>query len=151
MQLLELTEEEAVFLAQPGGLAGFEACLGQRLAGVLGARLRLPVTLAARAAAAPEAGVGEPRWQVDAALATLWLTRRCGGHRPGGVAPFVSASLIRTLDAALAEAWLGNPACEPSPLAWTVTSAFGDATLAVAMPQSKTRMARWAREVIEHA
>ena len=153
MQLLELTPEEMAFLAPPPVAAG---CLQERLTGrlaaTLRARLRLPVQLAAHAADAPPDGTATPRWLPDAALATLWLTRRLGGQRVAGATAFVPPTLIQTLDAALAESWLDAKAAAalPSAMAWGITAGSTRATLAVALPRLTIDMTRWAREVIRH-
>lgn len=150
MHLLELTPEEADFLSGPQ-VACLQERLARRLGAVLSARLRLPVTLHAGWAAAPADTPAMPVWQPDAALATLWLTRRLGGQRPAGVAPFVSPSLIRTLDATLAECWLDAPASLPAVLAWRVANGLGAVALSLQLPQSEIEMTRWARGVIRHA
>lgn len=151
MHLLDLSPEETAFLDAPAAVDVLQARLTQRLAAVLCARLRLPVKLCALFAAAPAAPPPAPVWQPDAALATLWLTRRLGGQRPAGVAPFVSPSLIRTLDEVLAECWLDARAAPPPALAWAVSSRLGAVALSLQLPQSETGMTRWARGVIRHA
>ncbi|MFP5410087.1 MAG: hypothetical protein ACLGG6_03845 [Gammaproteobacteria bacterium] len=150
MRLLELTPEEADFLSGPQA-ACLQDRLARRLAAVLSARLRLPLTLHAGWATALTAPPAVPVWQPDAALATLWLTRRLGGRRPAGVAPFVSSSLIRTLDETLAECWLDAPSTLPAALAWRVGSGLGAVALSVQLPQSEIDMTRWAWGVIRHA
>lgn len=151
MQLLDLTAEEAALLARPPLADALAGHLTRRLAAILEARLRMPLKLVARAVEFPEVPPATPRWQPDAALATLWLTRRLGGRRPSGVSPFVSPSLVCTLNAALAECWIGTAGTVPPALAWTLRSGFGEAALAVELPQSETEMTRWARGVIGHA
>lgn len=150
MQLLDLTAEEADFLSAPH-VVSLQDRLTRRLAAVLGARLRLPLILHPLFAAPPPVAPALPAWQPDAALATLWLTRRLGGRRPAGVAPFVSPSLIRTLDVVLAECWLDAPATLPAALAWRVGSGLGAAALSLQLPRSEIDMTRWARGVIRHA
>lgn len=150
MQLLDLTPEEDAFLAAPPA-ACLRDRLGRRLAAVLSARLRMPVTLHALFTPSPAARPGVPLWQPDAALASLWLTRRLGGQRPAGVAPFVAPSLIRTLDGVLAECWLDAPASLPAALAWRVASGLGGVALSLQLPASTNDMTRWARGVIRHA
>lgn len=150
MQLLDLTPAEADFLSGPQ-LVSLQDRLTRRLAAVLSARLRLPLTLHALFTTPPTAAPALPIWQPDAALATLWLTCRLGGQRPAGVAPFVSPSLIRTLDVVLAECWLDALAALPAALAWRVGSGLGAAALTLQLPQSEIDLTRWARGVIRHA
>lgn len=149
MQRVALTAEESAFLARLPLEDGFAERLTQRLARVLTARLRTPVRLAVHPLEAPDALPVAPRWRPDSALATLWLTRRLGGRRPHGASPFVSPSLLRTLDTVLAECWSGG--APPAALAWAIESEFGVAALAVELPQSGMVMTRWAREVVRHA
>lgn len=154
MRLLELTPEETVFLTSPPAASGcVQARLTRRLAAVLTARLHLQVQTLEQAADAPGAAPEAPGWRVDAALATLWLTRRLGGQRLMGETPFVPPSLVQALDAALAECWLDTAAdaAPPAAMAWQVTTASTQATLAVALPHHPIEMTRWAREVIRHA
>jgi len=159
MRLLELTPTEIAFLtASPAASDGLQARLTRKLAATLTARLRLPVQmtampptmLQAQAAAAPVDAT--PAWQPDAALATLWLTRRLGGQRVMGVTSLVPGTLIHTLDAALAESWLDGAAQAglPPALAWQVTAAHTQAALVVQLPHPTTDMTRWARGVIRH-
>jgi hypothetical protein len=153
MQLLELTPAEVAFLAPPPGSSdSLEGRLARKLATTLSARLRLPVELAAQAVDAPADAPAVPNWRPDAALATLWLTRRLGGQRVMGASSFVPPTLIHTLDAALAECWLDakSPLTLPSAMAWQITVAATRATLAVQLPCQTLDMTRWAREVIRH-
>jgi hypothetical protein len=167
MQLLALTSAEIAFLKAPGpitpGAATADAAhdnlqtrLARKLAATLTARLRLPVQIQTMAAAAPDPAPSDsapptPIWQPDAALATLWLTRRLGGQQVTGVATFVPRSLLDTLDAALAECWLDAPAhATPPVLAWHLASDLAQATLVVRLPPHSTDMTRWAREIIRH-
>ncbi|OJW44576.1 MAG: hypothetical protein BGO60_05405 [Thiobacillus sp. 65-1059] len=153
MRLLELTPAEIAFLtAHPAEPEALQARLTRKLAATLGARLRLPVQVAALAPADAAAGgaPATPDWQPDAALAGLWLTRRLGGRRVEA-APFVPRSLLRTLDAMLAECWLDAAAPTlPPALAWRIAADPMPATLAVQLPSHTTDMTRWAREVIRH-
>jgi hypothetical protein len=154
MQLLELTSAEIEFLAPPpASYDDLQARLTRKLAATLSARLRLPVELAARAVDATAAAPVSPRWQADAALAALWLTRRLGGQRVMGASTFVPPTLIHTLDAALAESWLDakSAVMPPSAMAWQITAAATRATLGVQLPRQTLDMTRWAREVIRHA
>ena len=157
MRLLELTPTEVAFLtAPPAASDGLQARLTRKLAATLTARLRLPVQvtamppmmLQAQAVDAP----ATPAWQPDATLATLWLTRRRGGQRVMGSAPFLPQGLIRTLDAALAESWLDGAAqaALPPVLAWRITTGLTQATLALQLPHRTIDMTRWARGVIRH-
>lgn len=151
--LLELTPEETAFLTLPAVVAdGFQARLTRKLVATLTARLRLRVDATAHAAAAPVDAPATPCWQPDAALATLWMTRRLGGQRVMGATSFVPHGLIETLDAALAECWLDGAAQAGSPaaLAWTITTDLTQATLGVQLPNPTTEMTRWARGVIRH-
>jgi len=154
MQLLELTSAEISFLTGPA--AAPDGCLPARLtrklAATLTARLRLPVSLTVQPAVESAVESATPSWQPDAALASLWLTRRLGGQRVLGEISFVPHSLIQTLDAALAECWLDKvgQAMPPPALAWHVTAAHTQATLAVQLPHPTTDMTRWARGVIRH-
>ncbi|MFN3751451.1 MAG: hypothetical protein ACK4SR_08760 [Thiobacillus sp.] len=150
MQLLDLTPEEDTFLSTPPAVC-LQDRLTRRLAAVLSARLRMPVTLHALSTGSPTARPAVPLWQPDAALASLWLTRRLGGQRPAGVAPFVPPSLIRTLDGVLAECWLDAPAGLPAALAWRIASGLGGVALSVQLPPVTSDMTRWARGVIRHA
>lgn len=150
MRLLELTPEEAAFLATAEA-NDLSARLTRRLAATLAARLRLPLQLDMAFVEAPVAAPAQPLWQPDAAFATLWLTRRLGGQRLAGAACFVPSSLLHTLDAALAEAWLDGAAAVPPALAWTLTCGLATASFAVHLPPSETDMTRWARGVIRDA
>jgi len=153
MQLLELTAAETAFLkAQPAPADHLQRRLTQRLAASLTARLRLSVQLHLQ----PTPGFADaqaiPVWQPDAALATLWLTRRLGGQRVVGVASFVPRTLIRTLDEILAECWLDGveQGVMPGTLAWQLSAGHTQARLAVHLPQHITDMTHWARGVIRH-
>ncbi len=151
MQLLELSPDEIAFLSLPAAAAGaLQQRLTRKLAATLAARLRLPVEMGEAAAAGDAAA--RPVWQPDAALATLWLTRRLGGRHVLGAAPRTPQTLIHTLDAVLAECWLDAPALAalPPALAWHLTCGDTQATLAVRLPHSSTDMTRWAREIIRH-
>jgi hypothetical protein len=153
MQLHALTPAELAFLTAPAAEPdGLPAHLTRRLAATLSARLRLPVSLALQPAAAAPAGLRAPVWQIDDALATLWLTRRLGGRRVTGVTPFVPRSLTDTLDGVLAEGWLdgAGQSAVPVTLAWQVSADPARATLAVQLPSPSTDMTRWARGVIRH-
>jgi len=153
MQLLELSPAEIAFLAAPAAASdGLQERVGGKLAATLSARLRLPVHLADHPVDATVAEPEVPRWLPDAALATLWLTRRLGGQRVMGAVDFVPPTLIQTLDAALAESWLDAKAhaAPPPALAWRITAASTQATLAVQLPHHTIDMTRWAREVIRH-
>ena len=156
MRLLELTPAEIAFLTAPPQRAGsgnVQARLTCKLAATLTARLHLPVQATARPMAAAGSGDSRatPAWQADAALATLWLTRRLGGRRVVGVASFVPQTLIRTLEAVLAECWLdGGDSGIPAALAWHITAGPTQATLALQLPNHTTDMTRWAWEVIRH-
>lgn len=160
MRLLELTPAEIAFLAAPPTASdSLQARLPGKLAATLSARLRLPVQamaqphmmVPAQAAATPLEAPASPAWQPDAALASLWLIRRLGGQRVMGATPFVPHTLIHTLDAVLAECWLDAPqASLPAALAWQITAAHTQATLAVQLPHHTIDMTRWARGVIRH-
>ena len=161
MQLLELTPAEIAYLKVPrAGSDRLQTRLTRRLAATLTARLRLPVhalamphiTVQAQAAAAPADAPAAPIWQPDAALATLWLTRRLGGRRVAGVASFVPRTLVDTLDAALAECWLDEvvQGALPSSLAWKISAGPMQASLAVQLPHHTNDMTRWARGAIRH-
>jgi len=153
MQLLELTPAEIAFLKAPAPpSSGLPARLTHKLAATLSARLRLPVQ--AMAQPAPESAdvLMTPTWLPDATLAALWLTRRLGGRSGVSGTSFVPGSFVRTLDAVLAESWLDAPGSDalPTALAWHITAASTQATLALQLPHSPTDMTRWAREVIRH-
>ena len=153
MQLLELTPAEIAFLTAPVPASdGLPARLSRKLAATLSARLRLPVQAVTQRVPEPVDAPASPTWQPDAALATLWLTRRLGGRDLVGGASFVPGSLVRALDAVLAECWLDAPAQAtfPHALGWHITTDLTQATLAVQLPHTTTDMARWAREVIRH-
>ena len=153
MRLLELTPAEIAFLTTPPPAPdGLPARLTRKLVATLSARLRLPIRALPQPAPELVDAPAAPMWQPDAALATLWLTRRLGGRDVGGGGSFVPGSFVRTLDAVLAESWLDAPAqgALPHALAWRITTALTQATLAVQLPDSSTDMTRWAREVIRH-
>lgn len=154
MQLLQLTADEIAYLRLSPVPEGLSERLTRRLAATLTARLRLPLQAVAQQAgqATASAAGAAPAWQPDAALATLWLTRRLGGQRMAGVAPFVPHSLIRTLEAVLAETWLDGAGQDglPARLAWHFTTGLAQATLAVQLPHSTNDMTRWAQGVIRH-
>jgi hypothetical protein len=152
MQLHALTPAELAFLTAPVAESdGLAAHLTRKLAATLSARLRLPVSLALQPAAAAAGAPQSPVWQIDDALATLWLTRRLGGQRVTGVTPFVPRTLIETLDSALAEGWLdgAGQTVLPSALAWQISADRTRATLAVQLP-SRSDMTHWARGAIRH-
>jgi hypothetical protein len=69
-----------------------------------------------------------------------------------GASAFVPGSLIRTLDAALAEGWLdgAGQAALPAALAWHIEAGVARASLAVQLPHSPTEMTRWAQGAIRH-
>lgn len=151
--LLELTPAETAFLTTPVALSdAFPQRLTRRLAATLSARLHLPVRALTLPAVAPSAAPASPLWQPDAALATLWLTRRLGGQHVTGASPFVSAALMRTLNAVLAESWLDAPAPDPLPsaLAWQLGTDLAQATLSLSLPPQPADLTRWARGVIRH-
>jgi hypothetical protein len=153
MQWLELTSDEVEFLTLPSSAPDpFQARLTRKLAAMLTARLRLPVQVAAHPVTAPVDATGMPIWQPDAALATLWLTRRLGGWRATGTTSFVPPTLLHALDAMLAECWLDVSAqAMASPgMAWTIASDLIEARLAVQLPHHTIDMTRWARGVIQH-
>lgn len=154
MRLLQLTPAETAFLTAPVAARDpLQARLSRKLAATLSARLRLPVEARAMPVDAPADAATSPTWQPDAALASLWLIRRLGGQRVMGTTAFVPHTLIHTLDAALAECWL-DPAAQaslPAALAWRITAAHTQATLAVRLPPHTNDMTRWARGVIRHA
>jgi hypothetical protein len=153
MQLLALTPAEAAFLdAWPAVAGGVQGRLERKLAATLTARLRLPVRAVSQAVEAPAEAPAAPSWHPDAALATLWLTRRLGGRDVRGETSFVPASLLRTLDAALAECWLDRPAdaALPPALGWQLTAEGVQAQLRLLLPKNTNEMTRWAREVIRN-
>lgn len=153
MEWLALTPAEIAFLAAPAAPDDVLALrLTLKLARTLRARLRLPVELTACAAVDAVAAQTTPCWRPDSALATLWLTRRLGGQAANGTTTaFMPRSLLRCLDAALAECWLDErlPEAWPAALAWRLAPV--PATLCLNLPQVATDMTRWAREVIRHA
>lgn len=152
MQLLALTPAEIAFLAAPAAPDDALAPrLARKLALVLSARLRMPVELTACAPIDVTAASTFPNWTPDSALATLWLTRRLGGQGTNGATTaFVPRSLLRCLDAALAECWLDAPPppALPAALAWRLASGATAATLGLFLPQAAGDMTRWAHEVI---
>jgi len=154
MQLLQLVPAEIAYLTTPPAASDVVSTrLTRKLVATLTARLHLPVQAVATAPpTAAAAAPAVPIWQPDAALATLWLTRRLGGQRMLGSAPFVPHGLIQTLDAALAESWLDGAAQAglPPALAWHLTTNLTQATLAVQLPHTPIDMTRWARGVIRH-
>jgi hypothetical protein len=151
MRLQPLSPDELAFLTAPREADSFSVRLCRKLGATLAARLRVPLTLAAQPAEAV-GRVAAPAWQADAALATLWLTRRLGGGRVSGTAPFVPRSLIETLDATLAEIWLdagGRVSTSPALHLDVTTQAFC-ASLVLQLPHDANDMTRWARGVIRH-
>ncbi|MFO7543127.1 MAG: hypothetical protein R6W97_10035 [Thiobacillus sp.] len=153
MALLELSPDEIAFLAAPPVAPdSLQPRLTARLAAILTARLRLQVQATVQTAGALAEASATPNWQPDAALSTLWLTRRLGGQRVQGRASFVPPTLIHTLDALLAECWLetGRPAALPSAMAWRIATELTQAMLVVQLPPPTTDMTRWARGVIRH-
>lgn len=153
MPLLELTADEVAFLTAPAGAPdGLQPQLTCKLGAMLSARLHLPLRLTAHPVPAPADTPPRPVWQPDAALATLWLTRRLGGKRVSGTTTFVPPSLIHALEAALAECWLDGAvqATLPAALGWHITTDLIQARLAVALPHHTFDMTRWARGVIGH-
>lgn len=151
MQLQPLSPDELAFLTAPRDADSFSARLCRKLGATLAARLRVPLTLAARPADAV-GRVTAPAWQADASLANLWLTRRLGGGRISGTAPFVPRSLIETLDATLAEIWLdGGGQVSTSPtLHLDIATQTLRASLVLQLPHDANDMTRWARGVIRH-
>jgi hypothetical protein len=153
MKLLDLTPAEVAYLCLPAAVPhDLQSRLSRRLAAMLTARLRLPVRAQVHTGAAPNEAPLSPCWQPDAALVTLWLTRRLGGQRVAGVASFVPPTLMRHLDALLAECWLdaAAPVALPAALACQITTDSTQAMLALQLPRHPTDMTRWAREVIRH-
>lgn len=153
MPLHALTPAELAFLTGAATTAdSLPDRLTRRLATTLSARLRLAVGLELQPAVQASDRPRAPVWQVDAALATLWLTRRLGGRQVAGAAPFVPRGLIQTLDAALAEGWLdaAGTGTLPAALAWEVRADATRASLAVRLPGDAGEMTRWARGVIRH-
>lgn len=153
MELLILTPAEIAFLSlPPAGTDDLQARLSRRLGALLTARLRLPVRVEAHWDEMDVESAATPCWQPDAALATLWLTRRLGGQPAAGRVSFVPRSLIQNLDACLAECWLDTaaPPRLPAALGWRITTAFTQSGLSVQMPHYPTDMTRWAREIIRH-
>jgi hypothetical protein len=153
MRLLDLTPAEIAFLrAPPTATDDLPARLTRKLAATLSARLHLAVQAVTQRVPELADAPASPTWQPDAALANLWLTRRLGGRNVAGSGSFVPGSLVRTLDAVLAECCLDAPAQAtlPHALAWHITTDCTQATLAVQLPHSTTDMTRWAREVIRH-
>jgi len=151
--LLDLTPAETAFLTTPVVVSdAFPQRLTRRLAATLSARLHLPVRALPLPAVEPSAASVTPLWQPDVALATLWLTRRLGGQHVTGASPFVSAALMRTLNAVLAESWLDAPAPDPLPsaLAWQLGTDLAQATLRLSLPPQPADLTRWARGVIRH-
>lgn len=154
MKLAELTPSEIAFLtATPDKPGDLPVRLTQRLGLILSARLRLPVTAQAREIPMLTEALIAPVWQIDASLATLWLTRRLGGQQVvGGRTSFIPPTLIHALDTALAECWLDEPGASgmPASLAWQLITNNLQASLAVQLPLLTTDMTRWARGVIRH-
>jgi hypothetical protein len=149
MLLQPLNSEELAFLTAPREADSFSARLCRKLGATLAARLRVPLTLVAQPIEAARR-VASPVWQADAALANLWLTRRLGGARVSGAAPFVPRGLIETLDATLAEIWLdgGGEVSTPPALHLDVTTPAVRASLVLQLLQDANDMTRWARGVI---
>lgn len=147
----QLTPAEIAFLTAPAAVDGFPANLTQALARTLAARLRLKVGLESLPAT-DRGALPVPRWEIDAQLSLLWLTRRLGGQRIAGSATFQPQTLLHALDAALAECWLDDAkrASLPPALAWRLDAAGVQATLAVQLPGMATDMTRWARRAIRH-
>lgn len=154
MQLLELTPAERAFLAaEPGAAIGFADHMGQRLAAALTARLRMATQVQPRPVTAGIEACTAPVWQPDAALATLWLTRRLGGGRVLGQATFVPRTLISMLDESLAECWFERQTQNgtPAACAWTVSAGPVHARLELRLPDQLNEMAHWAQGVMQRA
>ncbi len=150
--LLELSAEEAAFLTPLPALSeAMAARLTRRLGLTLAARLRSRVQAHQQAAPIPVETPTAPRWQPDAALANVWLTRRLGGQNPTGTSPFVPSSLLHALDGILAECWLDDiPADTPPSLAWRLEIGVTQASVRLDLPHDPSHMTRWAQDVIRH-
>jgi len=123
--LLELTSAETAFLtaplAAPDGLP--ERLTRKFAATAYGASAHAGAGDAANDGCAARRA-GAAHLATDAALATLWLTRRLGGQRVVGEAGFVPQTLLHSLDTALAECWLdaASEATPPAALSWQLSA-----------------------------
>lgn len=157
MKLLDLSPEERAFLTGEPVIGrrrtDWVEGVGQQIAALLRARLRLAVQLTTlHAEPSAEAATMTPVWQIDAALAACWVTRRLGGHSVSGSAPFVPQALRALLDQALAEAWLGAqpPVVLGAQLVWRVQLAGSEARLGVQVPAQSGDFMQWAQGVMRH-
>lgn len=152
MQLATLTQAERDFLCQADDSCDdWPAPLVNRLSAVLTARLRQRVRVQAHVLSGHACPERQPFIQWDDALAAMWLAGRLGGHSAAG-SPVLSRGLSRTLQLAMAEAWLSVEAKPDLPAAThllieTVSSQGG---LEIRLPRSQD-MRRWARETLHHA
>jgi len=151
MQLLPLTAEEEDFLAR-GPLASSlpPERLTRALAAWLSARLRQPLHVQGIATPVSRGMADIPQWRRETLLDTLWLTCRLGGRQVRGAAAPEQPGLTRTLNQLLAEAWLDDADDFELPLTlgWQISWPGQSATLELDLPAERTRMKRWALEMI---
>lgn len=158
MHLLEITPAEVDFFSSKpvDGIATSKHLmqrLSTRLPTILTSRLRQPVSVRLNSDADVSVTQTTPLWVPDAALATVWLTCRLGGHhRVTGVAPFVPQSLIQTLDSVLAECWLdgGQQRDLPAKLGWDILVGQFQARLFLSLPEHADDMMKWTRKLTRH-
>lgn len=151
MRLLELTQDERAWLAAPlTAEDGLAVRLERALENTLRARLRCAVRIEPLVAQPPAVAPAAPVWQIDGALAALWLVRRLGGRFTGGTAPFMPAGLRAALDEVLAERWLDRPEAgrTPAAFAWAITADGATATLGLELPRAARAMTGWARRIV---
>jgi hypothetical protein len=148
MRLAGLSAAERAFLCGNAPDAWI-ATLAARLQAVLAARMRCAVRVAPAVAAPLMDSATAIRW--DAALSALWVAHRLGGAPVTGSSA-LDRSLMRTLEPAVAAWWRGarerpDGAREA---AFVVTTALGQGTLAVRLPDALP-LARRVRSVTGRA
>jgi len=150
-QLLPLTAEEEDFIAR-GPLASSlpPERLTRALAAWLSARLRQPLHVQGIATPVSRGMADIPQWRRETLLDTLWLTCRLGGRQVRGAAASEQPGLTRMLNQVLAETWLDAEDVFdlPMTLGWQISWPGQSATLVLDLPAERTRMKRWALEMI---
>jgi hypothetical protein len=156
MLLAQLTEAEREYLCGPQPVfEEWPAMLAQRLGALLGARIRQRVQIHVQASSEMAYMHDSPQVYWDAALDAMWLCGRLGGRTSvaGAASPALSKSLKRTLELALAEAWLSMQgiAALPAALSFRIETTGGSAELGIRFPEELKCMNQWARKTIHHA
>ncbi|MCU0923734.1 MAG: hypothetical protein MUF16_25995 [Burkholderiaceae bacterium] len=154
IELLPLSDAEREFLARgPAARRLPSPHLTRALAARLAARLGMPLDVRGTAATDAPERVDVPRWQRDARLDSLWLTRRLGGRQTRGLPVPEQPGLTRMLDQTLAEYLLdGVEDFEPASQSnWRVRWDDLDVDLALTLPSERASLQRWAVGVIRDA